>query len=196
MNQGRASSATADFIARELLPRMPGSRDALEAGSPRFLDVGVGVAAISARLCQIYPALTCVGIDVLPDVLSLADSELAAMGLADRVELRLQSASELSDEEAFDLAWLPQPFIPRAAFEAAIPRIRLALLPDRWVVVPLAVGRAQDPFEVAVFAHTAEVLGGGPIRVADAEDLLGSAGFDQTTPTSWRGQILVLAHRS
>lgn len=196
LNQGRASRAIADHIARALLPQMPESRGAFEGGPSRFLDVGVGVAAISTRLCQIYPDLSCVGIDVLPEVLHLAASELTGWGLVDRVELRVQSVGELPDVEAFDLAWLPQPFIPRPAFEAGIPLVHRALRPNRWVVVPLAVGSTSDPFEMAVFAHTAEVLGGGPIRVEDAEDLLASAGFDQITATSWRGQMLVLAHRS
>jgi hypothetical protein len=195
LNQGRASRAVADYIARALLPRMPESRSALEGGASRFLDVGVGVAAISARLCQIYPDLTCLGIDVLPEVLGLAAGELTELGLAGRVELRLQSVGELADVGVFDLAWLPQPFIPRPAFEAGIPLVHRALRPNRWVVVPLAVGSASDPFDVAVFDHTAHVLGGGPIRVADAEDLLATAGFDQITSTSWRGQMLVLARR-
>ena len=57
LNQGRASRAIADHIARALLPQMPESRGAFEGGPSRFLDVGVGVAAISTRLCQIYPDL-------------------------------------------------------------------------------------------------------------------------------------------
>jgi hypothetical protein len=195
LNQGRASRAVADYIAQELLPQMPESRSALERGMSRFLDVGVGVAAISARLCQIYPGLTCLGIDVLPEVLGLAAEELTELGVAGRVELRLQSVGELAEVAAFDLAWLPPPFIPRPAFEAGIPLVHRALRPNRWVVVPLAVGSASDPCEVAVFEHTAQVLGGGPIRVADAEELLASAGFDQVTATSWRGQMLVLARR-
>ena len=48
---------------------------------------------------------------------------------------------------------------------------------------------------MAVFAHTAHMLGGGPIRVDEAEGLLTAAGFDQIAATSWRGQMLVLAHR-
>lgn len=195
LSQGRGSRAAADHIARELLPRMPGSREALETGTSRFLDVGVGVGAIAARMCQLYSGLTCVGIDVLPEVLRLAAAELTGLGLAARVELRLQSVGEMSDESVFDLAWLAQPFIPRAALEAGIPHVHRALRPNRWVVVPLATGAASDPFEMAVFAHTAHMLGGGPLHVDEAEALLTTAGFDQITPTSWRGQMLVLAHR-
>ena len=101
----------------------------------------------------------------------------------------------MSDDAVFDLAWLAQPFIPRTAFEAGIAHVHRALRPNRWVVVPLAAGAASDPFEVAVFAHTAQMLGGGPFRVDEAEGLLTAAGFDQITPTSWRGQMLVLARR-
>jgi hypothetical protein len=101
----------------------------------------------------------------------------------------------VSDEAVFDLAWLPQPFIPRPTFEAGIPRVHRALRPDRWVVVPLATGAESDPFEVAAFAHTAHMLGGGPISVDEAAGVLTAAGFDQITPTSWRGQMLVLARR-
>lgn len=117
------------------------------------------------------------------------------MGLTDRVELRLQSLSDLSDEEAFDLAWCPQPFIARAVFEAGLPRIHRATRPNRWLVVSLATGGASDPFEIAVFAHSADILGGGPIGVDEAKALLTAAGFDQFTATRWAGQVLALAHR-
>lgn len=195
LSQGRASRAAAEHIVHELMPLMPGSRAALEAGSARFLDVGVGVAAISARLCQLYDGLTCVGIDVLADVLRLGASELQGLGLSDRVVLRQQSVADLPDLATFDLAWVPQPFLPRAAFEAGVSRVHRALRPDRWVVVPLASTTASEPFEVAVFAHSAHVLGGGPMSTGEAESLLVGAGFADVRPTSWRSQVLVLARR-
>lgn len=195
LSQGRGSRAAADHISRDVLPLVPGSRDALASGPARFLDVGVGVAAISARLCQLHDGLRCVGIDVLPEVLELAACELERHAVADRVELRLQSVADLPDEDAFDLAWLPQPFIPRAAFEAGIPRVHRALRPDRWVLVPLASTTAAEPFEVAVFVHAAHLLGGGPMSPDEAEALLTAAGFVDVRPTSWRGQVLMLARR-
>jgi methyltransferase family protein len=195
LSQGRSSRAAAELMARELLPLMPGSRDAFGRGPARFLDVGVGVAAIPARLCQLYPQLNCVGIDLLPDVLALAASELEGLGLSGRVELRVQSVAELDDEAVFDLAWVAQPFIPPTAFRAGLPRVHRALRPDRWVVVPLAVPETTEPLEQAVFAHTAHMLGGGPITFDDAKALFAAAGFDQVTPASWRGQVVLLARR-
>lgn len=196
LSQGRGSRAAADHIARELLPLMPGSRAALESGAARFLDVGVGVGAISARLCQLFPGLTGVGIDVLPEVLRQAETELTRQGLADRVELRLESVAAMRDQVSFDLAWLPQPFIPRTALEGGIRRVNRALRPNRWVVVPLAATLASDPFEVAVYAHSAHVLGGGPLSTDEAVALLEAAGFDSIRPTSWRSQVLLLARRA
>lgn len=195
LNQGRGSGVIADVISSEMLPRMPGSRSALEAGSARFLDVGVGVGAISAGLCHHYAGLTCVGIDVLDTALALAAQELDRQGLADRVELRRQSVVDLDDEEAFDLAWLPQPFIARADLEPALAAVCRALRPDRWVVLPLADATEANSFEVAVAAHGAEMLGGGPLPAAEGEALLGATGFVDVLQTSWMTQTLLLAHR-
>jgi 2-polyprenyl-3-methyl-5-hydroxy-6-metoxy-1,4-benzoquinol methylase len=195
MSQGRSSRAGAEFIARELLPAMPGSRAAIESGSGRFLDVGVGVGAICIRLCQLYDGLHCVGLDVLDEPLKLAAAELAKHGLTDRVELRRQSVTELTDEVTYDLAWLPQVFIPRAAFEEGCRRVQAALRPDRWVVVPIAASTANDAFESAVFAHTAHLVGGGPMDPSEAVAVLTAAGFVEPTPKSWRGQVLVVARR-
>lgn len=195
MSQGCSSRAGAEFIARELLPAMPGSRAAFESGSGRFLDVGVGVGAISIRLCQLYAGLDCLGLDVLDEPLRLAAAELAKHQLTDRVQLRRQSVTDLTDEASYDLAWLPQVFIARAAFDEGCRRVQAALKPDRWVVVPIAASTANDAFEAAVFTHTAHLLGGGPMDPAEAVAVLTAAGFVDPTPKSWRGQLFIAARR-
>jgi hypothetical protein len=195
ISQGRASRAAAEFISRALLPTMPGSQAAFESGSARFLDVGIGVGAISIRLCQLYDGLHCVGLDILDEPLKLAAAALEKHQLTDRVKLRRQSVTDLNDEDSYDLAWLPQVFIPRAAFEEGCRRVHAALLPDRWVIVPLAATTANNAFEVAVFAHTAQLLGGGPMHPSEATALLTAAGYVDPAPTSWRGQALIVARR-
>jgi Methyltransferase domain len=195
LSQGRSSRAAAEFIARELLPAMPGSHAAFESRSARFLDVGVGIGAISIRLCQLYDGLRCVGIDVLDEPLKLAAAELDKHRLADRVELRQQSVTDLREEAVYDLAWLPQVFIPRPAFTEGCRRVYTALRPDRWVIIPLAASAANDAFEDAVAAHTAHLLGGGPIDPSEAATVLTIAGYVDCRPTSWRGQAFVVARR-
>lgn len=191
--EGRASAVMADVLASEMLPRMPGSRVAMESGSARFLDVGVGVAAISAGLCRRYAGLVCVGLDILDVALELATLELARDGLAGRVELRRQSVVDLPDEDAFDLAWLPQPFIVRADLENALTAVFRALRRDRWVVVPLADTSSEDAFEAATSTHSAEMLGGGAMSLAEGEALLGDAGFVDVLQASWMAQAFLLA---
>jgi 23S rRNA G2445 N2-methylase RlmL len=63
----------------------------------------------------------CVGLDILPRALRLADSELTAAGVRHRVELREQDVQDLSDSEAFDVAWLPLPLRPEDVARTAIP---------------------------------------------------------------------------
>ena len=51
--------------------------------------------------------------------------------LEDRFEIRLQGVQDLDDINRYDLAWLPAPFIPPAAFNAGLANIRSALRPER-----------------------------------------------------------------
>ena len=192
--QGRASAAAADMMV-EQLAGMPGSRAALESGEGRFLDVGVGIGAISARVCELFPGVTAVGLDVLPEVLAVAAAEVGCAEAGGRVELRHLDVADLEDEESFDLAWLPQPFVARPSFEGGLVRVHAALRPDRWVVVPVSVPLGESAFERALSRHSAHVLGGGPISRAEAEGLVRGAGFVDLSWRAYQGLVLLLARR-
>lgn len=88
---GRASGRGADVIADLLLPQLPAVAATFAAGQASFLDVGVGVGAISIRLVERFPGTRAVGLDVLPDVLNVAKAEVAQNGVSESIELRLQS---------------------------------------------------------------------------------------------------------
>lgn len=192
--QGRASAVAADMIA-EQLTTMPGPRDALEQGAGRFLDVGVGVAAISIRMCELYAGCSAVGLDVLPDVLDTARKEVADRGCEGRVELRLLDVAELDDEEDFDLAWLPQPFLPPPALEVGLTTVHHALKPEGWLVMPLHTPSGSDDFERALTDHAAHLLGGGPLSRPEAEQLVASAGYEDLAWRDYHGMSLLLARR-
>jgi hypothetical protein len=194
--QGRGSVSAATAVGEGLLPQMASAHDAFLAGKAQFLDVGVGIGAVAGRICEMFPGATAVGLDVLAPVLSLARAELARAGLSERVELRLQSVADLCDVEAYDLAWLPQAFIPRADLALGLSAVFRALRPDRWLVAPVEAAPADaDEFQRAVYTHRAHLSGGGSITIAEITGLLESAGYDQITDLDHDGQVVMLAHR-
>ena len=75
------------------------------------------------------------GIDPLPRAIELA-ATLARHGLAGRIELRCQGVQALEDDQVFDLAWVPLPFIPAAAVREGLPRVLRALRPGGWLLLP------------------------------------------------------------
>ena len=192
--QGRASAAAADMMVEQLVD-MAGSREALRSGRGRFLDVGVGVGAVSTRLCQLFPGTTAVGLDVLPGVLEVAHEELEHCGLADRVELRRLDVADLRDERAFDLAWLPQPFVARSSLERGLRRVHTSLRPDRWLVMVVGSPEGDDRFARALTEHAAHVLGGGPLTREQSEELVTAAGFEHLAWRHYHGLALLLARR-
>ena len=135
--QGRASAMGGRIVATFAIPVLEGLADRFTAASGgAFLDVGVGVAELACAFCEAVPRARVVGLDPLPRAIELATRTVAAHGLADRIELRPQSVEELDDEAAFDLAWLPLPFIPPAAVGGGLNRIWRALRPGGWLIIP------------------------------------------------------------
>lgn len=192
--QGLASSSAASVVGESLLPRMPEAHRAFASGNATLLDVGVGIGAFASTLCGIYPGTKAVGLDVLQPVLDLAAAQTATAGLADRVELRLQSVADLRDVDRYDLAWMPQAFIPRAAFAPGLSAIRRALRPNRWLVLLLAAAPSgSDPFERAIQDHGAHLTGGGPVVPEEVAEQLRVVGFDDVSEVSSGEQALLLA---
>jgi len=167
--------------------------ETVRAGSASFLDVGVGVAAISIRLVQRYPGTRVVGLDVLPDVLKLAQSEVAGSGLSDSIELRLQSVADLRDQDRYDLAWVPQGFIPKEAFIDGIHHVFSALRPGGALLVPLALHPEAPAFTRARLIHSASLAGGSTITPTQLVKLLHATGFNSLAEHPVGGQVLMTA---
>jgi SAM-dependent methyltransferase len=182
--QGRASGQAAAGLIKFGFPMMPGLAESLAQPNARMLDVGTGVAALAVAWAELLPAVTVVGIDVLPRVLALAARTVAASRVADRVVLREQDVAELTDENQYRLAWLPAPFVPEAALREGMPRIFRALAPGGWVIV--GHGKyAGNPTEDAVSRFKTVAFGGTALDDAAACQLLIDTGFDNvsTMPT-------------
>ncbi len=124
---GRLSMGIAGAVrvAQGVVPQLD---ERLTSPRPRILDVGVGTGWLAIALAHAYPTARVVGVDVFAPALDLARVNVVQEGLQDRVELRLADASDLHDEDGFDVIWLPMPFLPRAlvpqVFRAAAAALR------------------------------------------------------------------------
>jgi hypothetical protein len=56
-------------------------------------------------------------------------------GLADRITIRPIPIEEIDDADAFDLAWMPAPFLPRAVLDAGVSVVTRSLRPGGWLVL-------------------------------------------------------------
>jgi precorrin-6B methylase 2 len=174
--QGRASALGGTVLAMAVVPTLDGL-EARFVSAGAFLDVGVGVGALTAAFCAARPAAHVVGIDVLPRALVLARDTLDTAGCSDRVELRLQAVEDLEDSNRYDLAWLPSPFIPAEVIQTAVDRIYVALRQGGWMVV--GAGRFSEANELAAAVTRWKTIraGGTPLPFAAARALLERSGF-------------------
>lgn len=117
-SQGQVSAAFAPMFQRVVIPQLDGLAARLEAPTASFLDVGVGVAALSIAMARLWPALQVVGIDPWEPALALARQNVAAAGLGDRIELRCQAVEDLAESAEFDLVW----FSPPSSVQIGSPR--------------------------------------------------------------------------
>ena len=180
--QGRASARGGQGFAVFVVPVLDGLAERFAKGDGVLLDVGVGVAELACAFCQAVPAARVVGIDPLPRAIELAATTAASHGLSERVQLRCQGVEELTDEEAFDLAWLPLPFIPPAAVHEGLPRLLRALRPGGWLLLP--AGALEPGARGEIARWQVHLFGGTLLSGHERTELLRTAGFESPTPLS------------
>jgi SAM-dependent methyltransferase len=172
---GQNSAAFAEVIRDVVSPQLEGLEEALARSGAAFLDVGVGVAALSIAMARLYPELRVLGIDPWDVALDLAQRNVAAAGLEGRITLRRQRVEELPDESAFDLAFLAGPFLGESVVEQAYERVGRALRPGGWVLFGMYSGR--DPLETSLARLRAARSGAAVLDADDAEARLRAADF-------------------
>ncbi len=172
---GAHSATFADVIRDVMAPALDGLGPALETPGAAFLDVGVGVAALSIAMCRVYPELRAVGIDPWELALDRARRNVAAASLGDRIELRRQGVEEMQDRSAFDLVFLAGPFLGRRVVDAACDRVLTSLRPGGWVL--FGMFRGVDELGTALARLRTARSGGAVLDHEDAEARLAAAGF-------------------
>ena len=183
--QGQGSAAVPPLIAH-VAPTLEGLEDALARKGARILDVGSGVAALSISCCRMWPAASVVGLDPWEPAMKLAAANIADAGLEDRITLRADRIEDITDTDAFDLAWMPAPFLPRSVLEVGTPIVARSLRRGGWLVL----GRYASPDEALpeALADLRTVRGGGtPLSDDDAVALLEHGGLTEAraVPRDW-----------
>jgi protein-L-isoaspartate O-methyltransferase len=197
LDQGHASAGTGRALATRLVPALAGVAERLASPGSRVLDVGTGVAALAVALVRELPHIRVTAIDSLDRAVRLARAELGQAGhLAERVELRQQDVADLREPEAYDLIWLPVPFLSEEALNTSLPHLVDAVAPGGWLVAGTNPAPSGE-LAAAVARWNAIRNGGNSLdsnRIASALRELGLRDVDQH-PTVPGGPILVVGQR-
>jgi hypothetical protein len=173
--QGDASSVFPPMF-KNMLPQLGDLAERLERQGARMLDVGVGVASLAIGMCQVFPQISVVGLDIFDVPLGIARENVARANLESRIELRKLAVDELTDEGAYDVAWLPSFFIPSAVLERATARVFASLRSGGWMLFPAGSSSPAER-DRAITALVTNLWGGPSLAVADATALLEKVGF-------------------
>ena len=167
------------LVAECVLPALTGLGERLAEPGAEFLDVGAGVGVIATELCRSFPGLRAVGLEPHETARRLGLSRIAAAGLGERIELRADPVEEIDERDRFDLAFVPQPFLPEPAFDAGLARVHRALKPGGWLMVLTLDTEADDRLHAAARRFRAGVWGGRAISADLLARKLAGAGFDE-----------------
>lgn len=178
-----------------MLPQLDGLVAALERPGAAFLDVGAGVGVLSIELCRAFADARAVALEPHAPALRLGESKVAAAGLADRIEFRDELVQDLADRDAFDLAYVPQAFIPPDAFEAGLDRVLAALRPGGWLICLSLDLAGADALESSVRRLKARLWGGDELPEEDIHAQLERAGFVELRPNPPLGAYRTVAAR-
>jgi 2-polyprenyl-3-methyl-5-hydroxy-6-metoxy-1,4-benzoquinol methylase len=173
---GDVSAGFPPLLKTRIAPQLDGLSDRLAAPGAAFLDVGVGVAALSIAMVRQWPSLRVVGIDPWAPSLTIARRNVLSAGLAPRIELREIAGEDLAEFGAYDLAWIPSLFIPQRSIARIMQRAGQALRPGGWLLFP-TLNPGDDPLVAATARFRTALWGGSSLSPDAATTLLREAGL-------------------
>ena len=166
------------LCAEHVLPSLPGLREALGRPGATFLDIGAGVGVISSELCMVYPEVAAECLEPNAAARRIGRERIRTAGLGARITFIAHGVEELDAIRRYDLAIVPQPFLPPAAFEAGIARVGRALRNGGWLLVLALDVSDADPVPAAANRVRARLWGGGAIGSGELLDRLARSGFE------------------
>ncbi len=193
---GVRSAEPVPVWAEQLFPALEGLTEALEAPTARFLDVGTGVGHLAIAMCHQFPTLRVVGLDPFETALELARRNVAEAGLDGRIELRPQPVQDLTDENFYDLVWVPVMFLPADVAARGLRRVRAALRPGGWAVLA-SFAAEGDELRPAVLRLVSLLFGSGRLLPHHVVEMLRAADYEsiQVIPAALGVPIRMLVAR-
>ena len=195
-NAGQVSMFFPHILKQRIVPRLGGLAEKLDSTDAAFLDIGVGVGAMSIEMARLWPSLQIVGIDIWNPSLTLALENVKNAGFEKRIELREQKAEDLTDENVFDLIWIPSLFIPASSISQIMNRVHKAMRSNGWILFAMAKSGTDPLVSAVVHLRTAQ-WGGCILSLQQAEKVLTDAGFVdvQTMPSPPNALISITVGR-
>ncbi len=193
---GRASMSVSDVLA-QVTPQLGDLASRLGRPDGAFLDVGTGAGWLAVGAAGHWPDARVCGIDIHAPALALAATNIADAGVAQRVELRDQDVRRLPDEDAFDLVWLPGPFLPVDVVPDALDACRRALRRGGWLAFGMYGG--PDSTLARELADLRTIRSGGhPWDDQDTAALLTEHGFDEVheVARTWQAPVRLMVGRA
>jgi SAM-dependent methyltransferase len=173
---GDVSAGFPRLLLTRIAPQLEGLADRLASPDAAFLDVGVGVAALSIAMVRQWPRLRVVGVDPWGPAITIGWRNVESAGLGGRIDLREAAAEDLSDTDAFDLAWIPSLFIPQRSIARIVERVARSLRPGGWLLFA-ALNPDGEPLAAALNRFRTTLWGGSVLDPDAVQALLTDNGL-------------------
>lgn len=175
-----AQGALTRLWTEKAIPKLkflPGLIARLEGQGANVLDVGTGAAGLSITLCEAFPHLNVIALEPFEHPARIGERHVREAGLGERIIIRRQRIEHLEDDRVFDLAFLPQMFLPDAVIAEAIDRIFRSLRPGGWLLVAVLTDEGNN-VSSAVNRLKNLLWGGSTRSAAVLKPYLAASGFD------------------
>ena len=193
---GRVSGAIGP-VMQSVSGSLDGLAEALAAPGAAWLDVGTGCGWLAISLARCFPAARVVGLDIYDRVLPLAQRNGAEAGLGERVEIRRQDVTAMTEDAVYDAIWLPLPFLPKAIVPAAIAASVRALKPGGWLLPGGFAGTPGERLAQLLSDLRTVRAGGHPWRAAELLPELAAGGLEDVheVERTWPAPVCLFAGR-